>query len=81
MREIQLRETKATLSDAAVDNARRGELSVIARHEKRVAVIFSFEAWERLSRVAAFGRLLMEAPIEPHDLSTRTATPLRDAGL
>jgi len=80
MREIQLRDAKATLS-AVVDSARRGEPAVITRHGKREAVILSFEEWERLSRVPSFGRLLMEAPIEPQDLPKRRATPMRDAGL
>jgi prevent-host-death family protein len=70
MREIQLRDAKATLS-AVIDQARRGEASVITRHGKREAVILSFEEWERLSRVPSFGRLLMEAPLEPSDLSPR----------
>lgn len=70
MREIQLRDAKATLS-AVIDQARQGSASVITRHGKREAVILSFEEWERLSRVPSFGRLLMEAPLEPGDVSAR----------
>ena len=80
MREIQLRDAKATLS-AVVDSARRGEPAVITRHGKPAAVILGFADWERLSHVPSFGRLLMAAPIEPHDLPKRRTAPLRDAGV
>jgi antitoxin Phd len=80
MREIQLRDAKATLS-AVVDDARHGEPAIITRHGKPAAVILGFEEWERLSRVPSFGRLLMEAPIEPRDLPRRRTTPPREAGL
>lgn len=80
MREIQLRDAKATLS-AVVDDAQRGEPSVITRHGKPEAVVLSFAEWERLSRVPSFGRLLMAAPIEPLDLPRRKTSPLRDSGL
>ena len=70
MREIQLRDAKATLS-AVVDQAVQGEPSIITRHGRREAVVLSFEEWERLSHVPSFGRLLMEAPIEPCDLAVR----------
>ena len=71
MHEIQLRDAKATLS-AVIDNAKQGEPSIITRHGRREAVVLSFEEWERLSRVPSFGRLLMEAPVEPGDLSARS---------
>jgi antitoxin Phd len=74
MREVQLREAKASLS-TVVDGARRGEPAIITRHGRREAVVISFEEWERLSRVPSFGRLLMTAPIEPDDLLARDATP------
>lgn len=67
MNEIQLRDAKATLS-AVVDQARRGEPSVITRHGRPAAVVLGFEEWQRLSQVPSFGRLLMEAPVEPGDL-------------
>ena len=41
MREIQLRDAKASLS-AVVDDAVRGEPAIITRHGKREAVILSF---------------------------------------
>ena len=71
MHEIQLRDAKATLS-AVIDNAKQGEPSIITRRGRREAVVLSFEEWERLSRVPSFGRLLMEAPVEPGDLSARS---------
>ena len=79
MREIQLRDAKASLS-AVVDDAVRGKPAIITRHGKREAVILSFKEWERLSQVPSFGRLLMAAPIVPDDLPERDRTPLRDAG-
>jgi antitoxin Phd len=75
MREIQLREAKASLS-AVLDEALRGEPAIITRHGKREAVILSFKEWERLSQVPSFGRLLMSAPIGPEELPERDRTPL-----
>ena len=80
MHEIQLREAKATLS-AVIEQARRGEPSIITRYGRREAVVLSFEEWERLSCVPSFGRLLMAAPLEPDDLPARDADTLRDPDL
>jgi antitoxin Phd len=80
MREIQLRDAKASLS-AVVDDALRGEPAIITRRGKREAVIVSFEEWERLSHVPSFGRLLMAAPISPDDLPARDRAPPRTAEL
>jgi prevent-host-death family protein len=79
MREIQLRDAKATLS-AVIDQARKGEPSVITRHGRPEAVLLSFEDWQRLSQVPSFGRLLMAAPLSDEDLDRHPAG-LRDAGL
>jgi antitoxin Phd len=78
MREIQLRDAKASLS-SVVDEAMRGEPAVITRHGKPQAVILSFAEWERLSQVPSFGRLLMSAPFELDDLPERDSSPLRQA--
>jgi antitoxin Phd len=80
MREIQLRDAKATLS-AVVDDAVQGEPSIITRHGKPEAVVIGFREWQRLSSVPSFARLLMAAQIEPGDLPERDLTPLREAGL
>lgn len=80
MREIQLRDAKANLS-AVVDEATRGKPAVITRHGKREAVILGFEAWQRLSQVPSFGRLLMAAPLEAGDLPGRDRKPMRRSGL
>lgn len=77
MREVQLREAKATLS-AVVDHARAGEPSIITRHGRPEAVVIGFAEWQRLSQVPSFGRLLMAAPLESHDLPDRNASPTRD---
>jgi len=71
MHEIQLRDAKATLS-AVMDQARRGEPSIITRHGRPEAVILSFEDWQRLSQVPSFGRLLMAARLDPEDLLERS---------
>ena len=70
MHEIQLRDAKATLS-AVVDQARRGEPSIITRHGRPAAVVLGFEEWQRLSQVPSFGRLLMEARLDLEDLPGR----------
>ncbi len=77
MREIQLRIAKATLS-AVVDDAQRGEPSIITRHGRPEAVVLSFAEWQRLSQVPSFGRLLMTAPLEAGDLPDRDGAPLRE---
>lgn len=80
MREIQLRDAKASLS-AVVDEAMSGKPAVITRHGKRQAVVVSYEEWERLNTVPSFGRLLMAAPLTSDDLPTRNKSPLRKSGL
>ena len=78
MREIELRDAKATLS-VVVDNALRGEAAIITRHGRKEAVILSFKEWERLSQAPSFGRLLTAAPIAPEDLPERDRSALRAA--
>lgn len=80
MKEIQLRQAKATLS-AVVDSATRGEPCVITRHGRREAVLIGYRDWERLSNVPSFGRLLMTAPLTKGDLPKRVRKPLRNANL
>jgi antitoxin Phd len=76
MREIQLRDAKASLS-AVVDEAMQGKPAIITRHGKRQVVVVSYEEWERLSTVPSFGRLLMAAPLTPDDLPRRNKASLR----
>src|SRR5229473_6341325 len=76
MREIQLRDAKASLS-AVVDEAMRGKPAVITRHGKRQVVVVSYEEWERLSTVPSLGRLLMAAPLSSGDLTSRSGSRLR----
>jgi antitoxin Phd len=80
MREIQLRDAKASLS-AVVDEAMHGKPAVITRHGKRQAVVVSYEEWKRLSAVPSFGRLLMAAPLAAEDLASRSRSPLRKSRL
>jgi len=65
-----LRDAKATLS-AVVDQAVRGEPSIITLHGRPEAAVLSFAEWERLSKVPPLGRLLMAAPLEAVDLPSR----------
>lgn len=80
MREIQLRDAKATLS-AVVDRAVQGQPSVITRHGHRAAVVIGFDEWRRLAAVPSFARLLAAAPLGPDDVPERDATPLREVDL
>jgi prevent-host-death family protein len=80
MKEIQLRDAKASLS-AVVDEAMRGKPAIITRHGKREAVVVSYEEWERLSHVPTFGRLLMAAPLTADDLPNRNSSGPRTADL
>lgn len=76
MREIQLKEAKATLS-AVVDQAVSGHPAIITRHGKREAVVLSFDEYEKLSHVPSFGRLLAAFPGEEDDIPPRSNTPAR----
>jgi antitoxin Phd len=80
MREIQLKDAKASLS-SLVDDATRGEPSIITRHGKPKAVLVGFEEWKRLTHVPSFGRLLMSAPIATGDLPGRNRKPIRQVKL
>jgi prevent-host-death family protein len=80
MREIQLKDAKASLS-AVIDEVMRGKPVVITRHGKRQAVVVSYEEWERLSHVPTFGRLLMAAPLTADDLPGRDTSAPRTADL
>jgi antitoxin Phd len=80
MKEIQLREAKASLS-AVVDEAMRGKPAIITRHGKRQAVVVGYEEWERLSHVPTFGRLLMAAPLAADDLPSRNRSGPRKVDL
>ncbi|MGE7468650.1 type II toxin-antitoxin system Phd/YefM family antitoxin [Bosea sp. NPDC003192] len=71
MREIQLKDAKATLS-AVVDQAVGGTPSIITRHGRKDAVILSFEDYERLARAPSFGRLLAAFPGEAEDIPVRS---------
>jgi prevent-host-death family protein len=80
MREIQLKDAKAKLS-AVVDGALRGEEFAITRHGRKEAVVISWAAWERMSNIPSFGRLLASSPLEDGDIPERDRTPLREADL
>jgi prevent-host-death family protein len=70
MKEIQLKDAKATLS-AVVDEAVGGNASLITRHGLPTAVIISYEEYQRLRQVPSFGWLLANAPLEDDDLPVR----------
>lgn len=76
MREIQLKNAKATLS-AVVDQAVAGEPSVITRHGRKEAVVLSFEEYERLALVPSFADLLLAFPGDPDDIPARSGKPAR----
>jgi prevent-host-death family protein len=80
MREIQLRDAKASLS-AVVDEVKRGKPAVITRHGKPEVVVVSYEEWQRLSHVPSFGRLLMAAPLTADDLPGRNRSALRKSDI
>lgn len=80
MREIQLKDAKATLS-SVVDQAVRGNPAIITRHGRKEAVVLSFEDFEKLSRVPSLGRLLASFPGEENDIPARTRQPGRPVDL
>lgn len=80
MKEIQLRDAKASLS-AVIDEAMQGKPAVITRHGKKQAVVLGYEEWQRLSHVPSFGRLLMAAPLTATDMPKRNRSGLRKVDL
>ena len=78
--EVQLRDAKATLS-AVIDQALRGEPSIITRHGRREAVVLSYDEWQRLSNVPTFGKLLAASPLMDDDLPGRGDAGLREIDL
>lgn len=76
MKEIQLKDAKATLS-AVVDRAVAGEPSVITRHGRKEAVLVSFEEWQRVAKVPRFADLLLAFPGGPDDIPERPRKPAR----
>lgn len=80
MKEIQLKDAKATLS-AVVDKAVAGEPSVIPRHGRKEAVPVSFEEWQRISRAPGFADLLPAFPGEVPERAGKPARSLRETGL
>ena len=80
MREIQLKDAKATLS-SLIDDATRGKPSIIMRHGKPEAVVVGYTEWVRLAHIPSFGRLLMSAPISIGDLPRRNRRAGRRANL
>lgn len=80
MREIQLKDAKATLS-AVVDQAVRGNPAVITRHGRKEAVVLSFDEYEKLSHVPSFGRLLASFPGDEDDIPVRAGKAGRPVDL
>jgi len=80
MREIQLKDAKATLS-AVIDDALRGEKFAITRHGRKEAVVISWTTWQRLANVPSFGRLLAASPLEDGDIPERDRSPASDVDL
>lgn len=80
MKEIQLKDAKATLS-AVVDQAVRGSPAIITRHGKKEAVVLSFAEYERLSQVPSLGQLLASFPGEEADIPPRSKRPSRTIDL
>ena len=82
MKEVQLREAKATLS-AVVEAAEKGEPTTITKRGRPAAVVLSHAEWTRLqTRVPSFADLLLAVPLlEPKDLpKRRPARVMRDPG-
>jgi antitoxin Phd len=62
MRELQLRDAKAAFS-AVVEQAAKGEGTVVTRHGQPMAVVLGYEAWQRLTGARpSFADLLLDFP-------------------
>jgi antitoxin Phd len=79
MREVQLRDAKASFS-AVVDQAAKGEGTVVTRHGAPVAVVLGYDEWQRLNGARpSLADLLLAFP-EGGDVH-RDRKPARDLGL
>ncbi|WP_185984827.1 type II toxin-antitoxin system Phd/YefM family antitoxin [Aureimonas mangrovi] len=81
MRELQLKEAKATLSAVVEGLTAGGEAVTITRHGRPAAVVLGYEEWRRLATVPSLGRLLMSAPEGIEELPERSKAPLRELDL
>ena len=80
MREVQLRDVKASFS-AVVEKAAQGEGTVVTRHGRPMAVIVGYEEWRRLSGARpSFADLLLGFPGDGGEVA-RDPSPPRDPGL
>jgi antitoxin Phd len=72
MKELQLREAKATLS-AVVEAAEKGEPTTITKRGRPAAVVISHGEWTKLkTRVPSFADLLLAIPpLDSGDLPKR----------
>jgi prevent-host-death family protein len=72
MKELQLRDAKATLS-AIVEAAEQGEPTMITKRGRPAAVVVSYSEWSKLkSKVPSFADLLLAVPeFSPQDLPER----------
>lgn len=62
MKELQLREAKASLS-AVIEAAEQGKPTTITKHGRPAAVVISYEEWTKLkSKVPSFADLLLAVP-------------------
>ena len=76
MRELQLRDAKASFS-SVVEQAAKGESTVVTRHGRKMAVIVGYDAWQRLTGARpSFADLLLSFP-DPGDIP-RDPSPPRD---
>jgi antitoxin Phd len=72
VKELQLRETKSTLS-AVVEAAEQGEPTTITKRGRPADVVISYEEWTRLKcKVPSFADLLLAVPhLTAEDLPER----------
>lgn len=76
MQELQLRDAKAAFS-AVVEQAAKGEATLITRHGQRTAVILGYETWLHLTGARpSFADLLLAFP-EGEDIR-RDPAPARE---
>ena len=79
MREVQLGDAKANFS-AVVDQAAKGECTVVTRHGAPVAVVIGYDEWQRLNGARpSLADLLLAFP-EGDDVH-RDRKPVRNLGL
>ncbi|MBS3648434.1 type II toxin-antitoxin system Phd/YefM family antitoxin [Pseudaminobacter sp. 19-2017] len=79
MREVDLREAKARLSQL-IEEVAAGETVVVARDGHKTAVMIGWAEYEKLTNIPSLGWLLTHSPLLEDDFASRRSARSLDRG-